>query len=341
MPNTRFENALNRVPQDLPPIWMMRQAGRYHHHYQELRKRYTFVELCKNPELAAEVAMGPIQDFDFDVAILFSDILFPLEAVGMGLSYGDSGPQFSELLDADTIKKMKPYDEALVHMEFQRLAMQATRKSLPADKSLIGFVGGPWTLFTFAVEGTHKGSLVKTKQSLPLYEEFSRTMLPLLESNISLQFEGGAEVVMVFDTAAGDLDPFLYQNLVIPQVERLAARFPKRLGYYAKNITHAHFRNAIFQGDQLAGVGIDHRFDLPELLRRRRAGFLQGNFDQTLLCLEPNEFKAHLNNYLSLFQGMTPEERAGWVCGLGHGVVPWVKEENVRYFVNRVREAFA
>src|SRR5436190_486829 len=91
--NIRFQNALARTPQATPPIWLMRQAGRYHSHYQDLRRQFSFMNLCKQPELAAQVALGPVLDFDFDAAILFSDLLFPLEALGMGLEYTDAGPQ--------------------------------------------------------------------------------------------------------------------------------------------------------------------------------------------------------------------------------------------------------
>ena len=91
--NLRFHNALARTPQITPPIWLMRQAGRYHRHYQNLRRQHSFMDLCKRPELAAQVALGPVQDFDFDTAILFSDLLFPLEALGMGLQYTDRGPE--------------------------------------------------------------------------------------------------------------------------------------------------------------------------------------------------------------------------------------------------------
>ena len=91
--NKKFANALNNIPQSVPPIWFMRQAGRYHSHYQKLRKKYSFESLCKTPELAAKVALGPITDFDYDVAILFSDILFPLESLGLKLNY-NPGPVF-------------------------------------------------------------------------------------------------------------------------------------------------------------------------------------------------------------------------------------------------------
>jgi len=91
--SARFQSALARRSQSTPPIWLMRQAGRYHKHYQALREKYSFMDLCKRPELAAEVALGPVLDFDFDAAILFSDLLFPLDAVGIGLEYTENGPQ--------------------------------------------------------------------------------------------------------------------------------------------------------------------------------------------------------------------------------------------------------
>jgi uroporphyrinogen decarboxylase len=112
MTNLLFRNALNRIPQATPPIWFMRQAGRYHSHYQALKKNYTFEELCKNPKLAAETALGPINDFDFDVSILFSDILFPLEALGMGLKY-DPGPIFSKFITPNNIKELISVDDAI------------------------------------------------------------------------------------------------------------------------------------------------------------------------------------------------------------------------------------
>ena len=103
--NEKFRNAVNNIPQKVPPIWFMRQAGRYHSHYQNLRKKHNFVQLCKTPELAAEVAMGPINDFDYDVAILFSDILFPLESLGLELDYAP-GPVFNRFLNENDLSEM-------------------------------------------------------------------------------------------------------------------------------------------------------------------------------------------------------------------------------------------
>src|SRR6266508_3953037 len=108
----RFRNALARRPQPTPPIWLMRQAGRYHKHYQALRATHSFMDLCKQPELAAEVALGPVLDFALDAAILFSDLLFPLEALGMGLEYTDRGPQLGWQLDEDSILRLRSVADA-------------------------------------------------------------------------------------------------------------------------------------------------------------------------------------------------------------------------------------
>lgn len=338
MANEKFQNSLNRRPQKVPPVWFMRQAGRYHRHYQALRAKHSFMELCKNPELAAEVALGPIQDFDFDVAILFSDLLFPLEAMGMGLSY-DPSPKLGWNLTAENLKDLRPVAEAVPALEFQKAAVRRTREVLPADKSLIGFIGGPWTLFTYAVEGEHKGGLTESKKNLKLFEPFCRVLMPLLRRNIELQLEGGAEVVMLFDTAAGELDPFLYRTRVVPTIRMLAEAFPKRLGYYAKGVGPAHLVDPLFQDQSpLAGLGFDHRWQMSEVVREYRLGFTQGNFDQSLLFLPPDEFKIEAERYLFPMRALAPEFRTGWVCGLGHGVLPQTPEENVRTFVRLVRE---
>src|SRR5213076_3033826 len=227
--NVRFQNALAGVPQRTPPIWLMRQAGRYHKHYQALRAKYSFMDLCKRPELAAEVALGPVLDFDFDAAILFSDLLFPLEALGMGLEYTDQGPQLEWKLDPKSVSSLRSVDDAWPHLLFQGEAMRATRERLPIDRSLIGFVGGPWTLFVYAVEGTHAGALAKSKSSLDLYRAFADRMVPLLIENIRLQFEGGADVVMVLDTAAGELEPDVFTAVTLPDLAKMAAAFPGTL----------------------------------------------------------------------------------------------------------------
>jgi uroporphyrinogen decarboxylase len=332
--NARFQNALARRPQATPPIWLMRQAGRYHTHYQALRAKHSFMDLCKRPELAAEVALGPVLDFDFDAAILFSDLLFPLEAAGMGLEYTDRGPQLEWKLTPETISRLRAVEDAWPNLEFQGQAVHATRDRLPAERSLIGFIGGPWTLFVYAVEGTHKGALGESKKLLPLFSSFCETMIPLLARSVEMQLKNGAELVMIFDTAAGELAPQIFASEVVPQLKRLAAGRGSRIGYYSKGTQPAHLRNAIFQ-DGFAGIGIDHRWELREALDLFANGFVQGNFDQTLLLAERGELLRQLHRFL---EPLLDRSRDGWVCGLGHGVLPGTPEDHVRIFVDTVRE---
>jgi uroporphyrinogen decarboxylase len=333
--NTRFQNALARRAQSTPPIWLMRQAGRYHRHYQALRQKHSFMDLCKQPELAAEVALGPVLDFDFDAAILFSDLLFPLEALGMGLEYTDGGPRLGWNLNEQTLPQLRSIEEAWPGLLFQGEAMRATRERIPSDRSLIGFVGGPWTLFVYAVEGSHKGSLVKSKKLLSLFPRFCETMVPLLARNIELQLDSGAEVVMIFDTAAGELSPAIFNAEVVPQLRSLTAKNASRVGYYSKGTQPAHLRNSLFTAGELAGVGVDSGWDIREALDLFGEGFVQGNFDQALLFCEPSELERQLMRYL---EPLANEPRPGWICGLGHGVLPGTPEDNVRLFVNTVRE---
>jgi uroporphyrinogen decarboxylase len=333
--NARFQNALARRAQRTPPIWLMRQAGRYHKHYQALREKHSFMDLCKRPELAAQVALGPVQDFDFDAAILFSDLLFPLEALGMGLEYTERGPRLGWNLDVQTISQLRSIEDAWPHLQFQGDAMRATRELLPRDRSLIGFVGGPWTLFVYAVEGSHAGSLVASKRLLSLFPAFCEKVVPLLKMNIELQLEAGAEVVMIFDTAAGELSPELFQAEVAPQLSALTARDGQRIGYYSKGTQAPHLRHQLFLDGSLAGVGVDSRWLMSEAPNLFPNGFVQGNFDQALLLSETNDLKRHLDRYL---RPLADKDTPGWICGLGHGVLPGTPEDHVKLFVDTVRE---
>ncbi len=336
----RFTNALNYKEQSIPPIWMMRQAGRYHAHYQKLRAKYSFMELCKIPEVAAEVALGPVQDFDFDLAILFSDLLFPLEGLGMGLKYTDQGPRLDWHLDATNFDKLRSIEDAMELLEFQRECVKQTRALIPQNKSLIGFVGGLWTLFTYAVIGKHDGSLTQAKILTETRKKFFPLLQEIIIRNIQLQLDAGAEVVMIFDTAAGELSSAMFDEIVFPYVEEISKRFPKKIGYYSKNTTDTAVRK-ILTLPNLAGVGFDHRLPLVKLIPENTFGFTQGNFDQSLLFLETSEFKKVLKSYITDIKRLSPKERIGWVSGLGHGVLPKTPEANVKLFVETIREEFA
>jgi uroporphyrinogen decarboxylase len=351
-----FRQVLGGRPAAVPPIWLMRQAGRYHRPYQALRARHSFETLCREPDLAAEVAMGPMRDFDFDAAILFSDLLFPLEALGFGLSYDNGPPKLDGTLSPDRVARFRPQDEALARLTFQRDAMAATRALLPTEKALLGFVGGPWTLFVYAMEGTHAGPLVRSKSALDLYRQFADRMGPLLVENIRLQFDGGADAVMIFDTAAGELAPDVFREVIAPDLGVMTSAFPKQLGYYAKGLSPQHLREAftraLISGSgqhartpafvrDLAGLGFDKDWDLTEILEHRPyEGFVQGNFDPQLLRLTGQDLERALDRFLAPMRALDAGTRRGWICGLGHGVLPDTPEESVRTFVRTVRRTF-
>lgn len=337
----RFQRALAGEPQDVPPIWLMRQAGRYHRPYQELRRQHRFEDLCRIPGLACEVAMGPIRDFDFDAAILFSDLLFPLEALGMSLSYDEGPPKLDGPLTLDRIKAFRPLSDAASRLRFQADAIAMTRAVLPREKGLIGFVGGPWTLFVYAMEGSHAGAMKIAKSSWQLYREFARHATPLLREAISMQFRAGADVVMILDTAAGDLPPGYFHQEVGPDLASLASMLPGRVGYYAK-AAHPALLSAPTALAPWAGFGVDSRWDLASLLAAPgRTGFVQGNFDPAWLFLPEPDLELALTDFLRPIAALAPAVRRGWICGLGHGVLPGTPESAVRAFVRTVRETFA
>lgn len=338
----RFARALAGEAIDVPPIWLMRQAGRYHGPYQALRARHSFDALCRTPELAAEVALGPVLDFDFDAAILFSDLLYPLEALGFGLSYDDGPPKLDGSLTFERLGRFRSIDEAAARMAFQRDAMAATRALLPRDKGLVGFVGGPWTLFVYAVEGTHAGALARAKAERDLYRAFAARIVPLLERVVRSQFDGGADVVMLFDTAAGELAPDAFARDIAPDLASLARAFPRRLGYYAKGLTPAHVASCDWSGTApWAGLGLDWRWDLASALADEdRHGFVQGNFEPTRLLATGDALESEIARFVAPVRELDADARRGWICGLGHGVLPNTPESSVRTFVDRVRESF-
>ena len=339
MPNTKFLNSLNRTPQKGPPVWFMRQAGRYHDHYQALKKDHTFEELCKNPLLAAETAMGPINEFDFDVAILFSDILFPLEALGMDLSY-NPGPQFGLHLNEENANSLLVNQNPISFMNFQGEAIERTIERLPNEKSLIGFVGGPWTLISYACNINKDSRQINLNNfQIGLLDN---VILPLLKENIKLQLNAGAEVVMIFDSAAHQLDEEDLNIYLEKTFNSLAKEFPNKVGYYAKD--GINYETIIAKQDDheidLAGMGLDSNIDIRDYFKKTTNGFVQGNFSEHFLTLPLEEFLPKLDIFINQMSDLTPEDRAGWVCGLGHGVLKTTPQENVKEFVRRIREAF-
>ena len=334
MSNKLFINALNNTPQSIPPIWFMRQAGRYHKHYQKFKKKYSFEELCKSPELASEIACGPIDEFDFDVAILFSDILYVLEGLGMPLKF-DPGPIFEQELTKENLNQFQNIDAAIKHLQFQKDAIKLTKNKLANNKSLIGFVGGPYTLLKFAIGKNNKAKLKKDSFEIDF---LNNTLVPLLIKNIQLQLDSGAELVMIFDSGLKDIDTMEFEKIYLSILKTISEKFNNNVGYYAKGLENNFFYTLLKLN--FAGIGCDSTNDLKLFLKTKSKGFIQGNFDETKMLLNKHDLKEELHRYCDNLLKLDLNERSGWICGLGHGINKDTPEENVHLFIKTIRENF-
>ena len=328
-----------------PPVWMMRQAGRYHAHYQSLKRYVDFLTLCRDPAFAAETALGPIHDFNFDAAILFSDLLFPLEAMGMGLTYSP-GPKLSfHVRKPEDLARLEGGEDKAAMLRFQADAMKLTRERLRPDKGLIGFVGGPFTLYVYAAAGSHENA----RDALPglangLYDGFNERLLDLLARNMADQAAAGADNIAVLDTAAGEVDVAVFQQRIVPVLGQLLARFRKLdahtpVTYYSRGTGPAQWR--ALDGLPIACLGIDWRHDLAQVLEEFGDRYaIQGNVDPDWMLLPANEMEARVRSVFESVLALPPARRAGWICGLGHGILQKTPEANVRRFVALQRELF-
>ena len=347
MSETLLAAALARRNAGRPPVWFMRQAGRYHAHYQALRARHEFIALCKQPELAAAVTMGPIDDFGFDAAILFSDLLFPLEAMGMGLRY-EPGPKLDWHLRACAdLPRLRTGPAALAQLEFQAEAIRVLRPRLGSERALIGFVGGPFTLYAYAVAGSHEGF---TRQGPPglddgLYAGFCERLIDLLADNMVLQAQAGADCVALFDTAAGALDAAHFARHAVAPLARVVTRFREScprtpLIYYSRDTGPDHWRS--LDALDLQCLGVDWRHDLADTLVAQTPRWcLQGNLDPDWLLLPAAELEQRVRAVFSRVAALPAAARAAWVCGLGHGVLQRTPESNVCLVLKIQREMFA
>ena len=329
------------------PVWFMRQAGRYHSHYQGIKKDSDFMTMCKNPELALEITMGPIDDFNFDAAILFSDLLFPLEQLNMGLSY-KSGPPTLEwkMEDLASLKKLKVLNPSEEFYKFQGDALRLLKNKLPHKKTLLGFVGAPFTLYTYACEGSHAGNLTNSKLGFydGRFEAFTDILMPELEKNMKIQAEGGADALCLFDTAVGELTLPDFKRFIIPKIKELTQKFKKeypnkKIIYYSK-LTHLDYLQAI-EDENIDVLGIDWRHSLKNVLKELGNDYyIQGNIDPSYLHLPWNKLEHYLEEFWNDLVDVPNLPFNKWICGLGHGVLRTTPEDNVRRTVKYIHENF-
>ena len=328
------------------PVWFMRQAGRYHAHYQNIKKDSDFMKMCKDPKLACEITMGPIRDFNFDAAILFSDLLFPLEQLGLGLTYKSGPPTLEFKIESlNDLKKCKIIESSESYYQFQGEACSLIKNELPKTKTLLGFVGAPFTLYTYAVEGSHSGNLTSSKKGFydGRFQGFLELLIPELLKEMVLQAEGGAEAICLFDTAVGELTLPDFKEFILPAVRNLTAEFKKicpnkKIVYYSK-LTHLNYLQSI-EDKNIDVLGIDWRMSLKDALKTLGTSYMiQGNLDPSYLHYD----WPILESKLKQFWGEIADQNLPlnkWIMGLGHGVLQHTPEINVKNTVNFVHQHF-
>jgi uroporphyrinogen decarboxylase len=342
--NDRFLKALMREPVDVTPVWMMRQAGRYLPEYRATRKQAgSFLDLCKNAELACEVTMQPLRRYDFDAAILFSDILTIPDALGQGLYFEEGeGPKFRKVIRTAADVENLPEVNIASELEYVMNAVSVIRKELNGSVPLIGFSGSPWTLATYMIEGGGSKDFRHAKQFMYDNPEAMHLLLGKLADAVTdylnAQIDAGAQVVQIFDTWGGILTPSCYQEFSLAYMKKIIANLTKeREGRKVPSIVFTKnggqwLESIVASGAD--GVGLDWTIDIADARRRAEGAVaLQGNMDPTMLYASPAAIRKEVDKILA---GYGPG--LGHVFNLGHGITPQVNPDHVSVFVDSVHE---
>ena len=342
--NDRFLRALLRQTVDRTPVWMMRQAGRYLPEYRATREQAgSFLDLCKNAELACEVTMQPLRRYPMDAAILFSDILTIPDALGLGLYFEEGeGPRFRKTVrseaDLARLNSFKADDDLAYVMR----AVSTIRRELNGMVPLIGFSGSPWTLATYMVEGGSSKDFAQVKTMAYDKPELMHQLLSLLADAVAdyltEQIKAGAQAVQIFDTWGGSLSAAGYQEFSLQYMQRIISRLPteadgRKVPVIVFTKGGGQWLNAIADcGAQ--SVGIDWTTDI-QAARQQIGGrvSLQGNMDPSMLFASPARIRSEVKAILAAYG-----HGSGHVFNLGHGITPGVNPDHVTAFVEAVQE---
>ena len=336
--NDRFLKACRREPVDCTPVWFMRQAGRYMAEYRSLRAKYSMLALCKTSELAAQVTLQPIHRFPVDAAIIFADILLPLEAMGLNLEFAEGeGPVIhNPVRERADVERLKAIDGA--ELEYVAEAIRQTRHALRGRVPLIGFAGAPFTLASYAIEGGGSRNYVLTKSMMYrepdawhlLMDKLARVVTGYLRR----QIRAGAQAIQLFDSWVGCLSAGDYAEYVKPHVQLIFE------GLKREAVPMIHFGTgtaALLRLMREAGgdvIGVDWRIHLDDawaMIGHDCA--VQGNLDPVALYAPLHEIERRVEDILRRAAG-----RNGHIFNLGHGILPTTPIEHVEAAVNMVHK---
>ncbi len=345
--NDRFLKALLRQPVDRTPVWIMRQAGRYLPEYRATREKAgSFIQLCQNPELACEVTLQPLERFDLDAAILFSDILTIPDAMGLELYFTTGeGPAFRKPVRNRAAVEALPRPDPEQELGYVMDAVRLIRRELDGRVPLIGFSGSPWTLATYMVEGGGSKNFSRIKGMLFDEPETAHLLLEKLAlavaDYLNAQIAAGAQAVMIFDTWGGLLMPAHFRAFSLAYMQQVVARLDReREGRRVPVILFSKGADGHLEAMADTGcdaLGVDWTIDIGEA--RRRVGervALQGNLDPSALYASPEVIRREVHKVLESF-GPGP----GHVFNLGHGIHPEIDPEHVKVLVDAVHELSA
>jgi len=338
--NDRFLRACRREPVDMTPVWFMRQAGRYMASYRAIRDHHTLLDICRNPELAAQVTLQPVKEIEVDAAILFSDLLLPLEPMGIPFDFvkGEGpviDPPVRTVARIDSLRRFEPR-ESLAHV-LDTIRLLRTQLDVP----LIGFAGAPFTLASYAIEGGPSSNYARTKALMygepEAWHRLADTFASIVADYLAAQIEAGAQAVQVFDSWVGALSASDYREFVLPHTQKIFATV-QPLG-----VPSLHFGTGtttiLAEMREVGGdvIGLDWRIPLDEgwaEVGDDRA--VQGNLDPTLLLGPVERMLRGAHDVLQRAGG-----RPGHIFNLGHGILPSTDLEHVRTLAHFVHHQTA
>jgi uroporphyrinogen decarboxylase len=336
--SSRFLDACRRRPTDVRPVWFMRQAGRYMKQYRDIRAKHTILEICKRPDLAAAVTLQPIEVLDVDAAIIFADLLLPVEPMGLKLEFrAGEGPHIDNPVrtsnDVDSLSISNVDDLGYVGE-----SIQMVHKALANKIPIIGFVGAPFTLASYMIEGGPSKSFLHTKRLMysdeTLWRRLMGKIVDVLGPFAIMQVANGARAIQVFDSWVGALSPDDYVRYVAPYSRALIERIR------STGVPVIHFgtgASGFFKELHAAGgdvMGVDWRVNIDQAwmdISYRSA--VQGNMDPAALFAPLPELKAKVHELLK-----RTGTRPGHIFNLGHGILPETPVENVKAVVQIVRD---